>query len=89
MEKKSLEKEMEAMANDPAIKEDCEAIADEFKQVNMDGIPPADERTTDPVFQNTVNHLWYFWDETWAYLHGPYRTEECARLALVIYAANL
>lgn len=37
----------------------------------------------DPVFED--NGLWNFWDETWAYFHGPYATEDEARAALAVY----
>ncbi len=29
---------------------------------------------------------WYFWDETWAFKHGPFDTEEEAQEALNKYA---
>ena len=32
----------------------------------------------DPVEQ-LENGSWIFWDETWAYSHGPFETEEIAR----------
>ena len=32
---------------------------------------------------------WYFWDETWAFGFGPFKTEEEAREALKKYAATL
>ena len=42
----------------------------------------------DPVFQNDGG-LWCFWDETWAYFHGPYATEDEARAALADYVKAL
>ena len=36
-----------------------------------------------------VKGFWYFWDETWAYWHGPYSTEKEARAALDIYFKSL
>ena len=41
----------------------------------------------DPVFQDD-DGLWNFWDETWAYFHGPYQTEEAARAALDRYVTE-
>lgn len=41
----------------------------------------------DPVFED--NGLWNFWDETWAYFHGPYATEDEARAALAAYVREL
>jgi uncharacterized membrane protein YbhN (UPF0104 family) len=38
---------------------------------------------TDPVHEE--NGKWYFLDETWADRHGPYVTEEEARIALYCY----
>lgn len=32
---------------------------------------------------------WYYFDETWAYIHGPYKTEKRARWALNGYAKRL
>lgn len=32
---------------------------------------------------------WYFWDETWAYAHGPYETEELCRQSLYVYGQSL
>lgn len=32
---------------------------------------------------------WYFWDETWAYCHGPFLTEEDANGACREYAKAL
>ncbi len=43
-----------------------------------------DER--DPVFEDDDG--WNFWDETWAYFHGPYPTEDMARAALERYVAD-
>ena len=39
----------------------------------------------DPVFSEGPG-MWYFWDETWAWRHGPYATEELARSKLKKYA---
>ena len=39
----------------------------------------------DPVFQDDYG-AWNFWDETWAYFHGPFETEEKAREALERYS---
>lgn len=36
---------------------------------------------------HTENNLWYFWDETWADRHGPFRTEDEARTHLELYTA--
>lgn len=32
---------------------------------------------------------WYFWDETWAFAHGPFGTREDAVAALNVYAEGL
>lgn len=32
---------------------------------------------------------WYFWDETWAFCHGPFGSESQASLALQAYAEEL
>lgn len=29
---------------------------------------------------------WYFWDETWAYRHGPFMTEKECKIKLTKYA---
>jgi len=39
--------------------------------------------TNSPVF--TKDDKWYFWDETWAYKHGPFENELDASLALYNY----
>jgi hypothetical protein len=39
-----------------------------------------------------VEHVlgrWYFWDETWSGVCGPYDTEDKTRETLEIYARNL
>jgi len=38
----------------------------------------------DPVHQDS-DGLWYFWEENWALRHGPFDTEDQARLALTKY----
>lgn len=45
--------------------------------------------STDPVHYDTLDHKWYFWDETWADRVGPYDTEEDARIALKEYCKKL
>ena len=42
----------------------------------------------DPV-EKTEDGSWIFWDETWAYSHGPFETEEIAREQLEVYAKSL
>lgn len=32
---------------------------------------------------------WYFWDETWAYSHGPFKSRREASMALRRYAESL
>ena len=32
---------------------------------------------------------WYFWDETWAFIHGPFATEEEAREKYTEYGTAL
>lgn len=32
---------------------------------------------------------WYFWDETEAFYHGPFATEQEANAALITYARTL
>ena len=32
---------------------------------------------------------WYFWDESWAYCHGPFSTREEASKALSIYCRDI
>jgi len=32
---------------------------------------------------------WYFWDETWSVLHGPYLDQQEAQEALLAYARRL
>ena len=46
-------------------------------------------RGKDPVEQNTVTGEWYFWDECWSDMIGPWGNEKQARKALNIYAAFL
>jgi hypothetical protein len=41
------------------------------------------KESTDPVFAQ--DGQWYFWDEAWYDHKGPYRTEELARAALLLY----
>jgi len=33
--------------------------------------------------------MWYFWDETWSFEHGPYPTEKAAESALHSYCASI
>ena len=42
---------------------------------------------SNPVF--CENDKWYFWDETWAYQHGPYKTKLEANKACREYAETL
>ena len=35
------------------------------------------QHCTDPIHQDS-DGWWYFWDETWAYRHGPFNSlQEC------------
>ena len=44
--------------------------------------------SSDPVFQDGQGR-WWFWDETWSWQHGPYKTEEAADEACLEYAKSL
>lgn len=46
----------------------------------------APTKAPDPVFQDTDTGAWYFYDETWAFAHGPYEDEMIARKGLWLYA---
>lgn len=50
--------------------------------------PEIDYTTQEPVYQR-ADGTWWFWDETWAFDHGPYATEEKARERLKDYGAYL
>ena len=41
-----------------------------------------------PVHQDSTNHQWYFWDETWTDRLGPYETREEAAEACKEYDAE-
>ena len=41
----------------------------------------------DPVFGSGTT--WFFWDETWAFYHGPYGSESEARDALNRYCIEV
>jgi hypothetical protein len=43
----------------------------------------------DPVFFDVRDNKWYFYDETWSNVYGPYDTEEAARIACNSYAMSL
>ena len=43
--------------------------------------------TSDPVHE--FNDVWWFWDEIWAFKHGPYNTEQLACKACIEYARRL
>ena len=47
----------------------------------MEVIDPAEDR--DPVHKD--GGYWWFWNETWADVHGPYITESAAREGLQRY----
>lgn len=47
----------------------------------MEVIDPAEDR--DPVHKD--GGYWWFWNETWADVHGPYNTEDAAREDLQRY----
>lgn len=36
-----------------------------------------------------IDGAWYFWDECWAFRHGPYTTKENAEKACLEYAKEL
>lgn len=40
------------------------------------------------VFQAN-DKKWWYWDEVWAYQHGPYKSEDEARAALAMYLRSL
>lgn len=43
-----------------------------------------------PIHQRpSAENEWYFWDETWAYAHGPFNSEEECKKALKEYAESL
>lgn len=41
----------------------------------------------DPVFKE--EGMWYFYDETWSNVHGPFETEDDARKAVIAYVNYL
>jgi DNA polymerase-1 len=52
--------------------------------VGIEPQPDSQPANVDPVCQK-----WGFWDETWATWYGPYDSEEAARAACDLYAAQL
>jgi hypothetical protein len=44
---------------------------------------------TDPVHYDDKEKAWFFWDETWAYRHGPYGSREEASIECSRYARSL
>ena len=44
--------------------------------------------TSDPVYQ-ALDGMWYFWNEIWSNMYGPYDTEQEARKACIEYARRL
>ena len=47
------------------------------------------DNPTDPIFIDTENDKYYFADELWSSLIGPYDTEKACREAMNLYADNL
>lgn len=45
------------------------------------------DNPADPVVVNDEGY--WFWDETWSDIHGPFPSEEVARKELELYAATL
>lgn len=43
----------------------------------------------DPVFQNDKDGYWYFWNETWSDVEGPFESEEEARESLIKYSIEI
>ena len=41
---------------------------------------------SDPVFYDSINQVWFFYDETWTDVIGPFPTEIEARYQLECYA---
>jgi hypothetical protein len=39
--------------------------------------------------QDTNTGEWYFWDESWYKVHGPYANEELAKKSLMQYESNI
>ncbi len=44
---------------------------------------------SDPVFYDSINRVWFFYDQTWTDVLGPFEDEELARAALDCYADRL
>jgi hypothetical protein len=51
----------------------------------LDAAPPLQGFATNPVHRDAEHGGWYFYDETWAYRHGPYQTQAGAAAALKRY----
>ncbi len=43
----------------------------------------------DPLYFNPKDEKWYFWNEVWVDLIGPYETQEDARAALKKYCIEV
>lgn len=49
---------------------------------------PRSPDASDPV-RSSPDGQWWFWDETWSSLHGPFGSEGQADQVLAAYAAQL
>lgn len=47
------------------------------------------QQNRDPIHRDDEEQYWYFWDETWSHLHGPFDTEAIAREKLREYCETL
>ena len=48
-----------------------------------------EDGTLDPVCVDENTGLWYFYEENWAHLQGPFATEDNARLMLKRYCETV
>ena len=55
-----------------------------YDQVKLDDCDP---ESKDYVGLTTIG--WYFWDETWTQVRGPYGTEEAAKKIYAAYCKRL
>lgn len=62
----------------------------DFEETDYEGNPTTElkfvsDDPADPITCNVEETKWYFWDETWANLVGPYSCEDEARSKLDEY----
>lgn len=69
--------------------EPLEGVAAEWEDTVSRSVQYLDAPWPDGKMAGYEGPGWYYWDETWAYCHGPYKTREATVLALADYCEHL